>query len=116
MSGVQKAANALTLNRHVMPASRVVELEDKIKSYYQVDEITAEFMEKCRNLEIHVPNVHYVPHGKKVVSHYESNDGLLALERKWREHFLATMKPNHLPALWSVNHSRTLEDKWGEKK
>ena len=30
--------------------------------------------------------------------------GLLDLEVRWRKHFLSTMKPKHLPPLWSINH------------
>jgi hypothetical protein len=69
----------------------------------------------AKNLEIHVPNADYVPHGLKVVRFFqeEQTDGLLALERLWREHFLETMRPRHLPALWSVEHHRKPEEKWG---
>ena len=31
---------------------------------------------------------------------------MINLEVKWRKHFLLTMKPQHLPALWSVNHQQ----------
>ena len=32
-------------------------------------------------------------------------DGLVAFERLWRQHFLDSMKPNFLPKGWSVEHS-----------
>lgn len=56
-----------------------------------------------------------MPHGLRVVKHFEEQDqgGLLALERRWREHFLRSMKPKHLPKLWSVDHNRKPEEKWG---
>lgn len=28
------------------------------------------------------------------------------MERMWREHFLSTMNPKHLPNLWSVRHNQ----------
>ncbi len=62
-------------------------------------------------------NEAYVPHGLKVVqAHAEQGlKGLMDLERRWRQHFLTTMQPRHLPPLWSVdhNHSKFLR-KYGE--
>lgn len=116
MSGVQRAANALLFNNKI-PSERVAELEGIIKSYYEVDVVTPEILEKAKNLEIHVDNADYVPHGLKVVRHFDQQpNGLLALERLWREHFLRTMQPRHLPALWSVEHHRKPEEKWGNVK
>ncbi len=114
LSGVQKAANALTLNKDKMPASRITALEKIIKEYYEVEVVSLEILEMARNLEINVPNADYVPHGLKVVRYFEKQPGgLLALERLWREHFLHKMQPRHLPALWSVEHNRKPEEKWG---
>ena len=116
LSGVQKAANALSLNNASIPSERVKELEEVIKKYYEVDVITPEILEKARNLESHIANADYTPHGLKVVQHFKKEDGgLLALERLWRKHFLQTMKPRHLPELWSVEHHRKPEDKWGSE-
>jgi len=35
----------------------------------------------------------------------EREGGLEQFQRMWREHFLATMKPRHLPELWCVEHN-----------
>ena len=53
-----------------------------------------------------IPNENYSPHGKLVVQHYieRSGEGICALERRWRKHFLDTMRPKFLPPLWSVEH------------
>jgi uncharacterized protein YbdZ (MbtH family) len=52
-------------------------------------------------------NGNYKPHGLWVVMHFSDpkNGGLMYLEQRWREHFLATMRPRYLPALWSVQHN-----------
>lgn len=51
-------------------------------------------------------NENYFAHGAKVVEFYQnSKEGLIGLERKWREHFLHTMKPKYMPELWSVEHN-----------
>lgn len=113
LSGVQKAANALFFSRNTIPSHRATELEEIIKDYYKVQTISSEVIEMARNLEIHVPNADYVPHGLKVVRYFEEQEnGLLKLERIWREHFLQTMQPCYLPALWSVEHSRSIDEKW----
>ena len=98
-----------------MPASRVSELEDVIKTYYQVDVVTPEVLQMGSNLQIRIPNADYIPHGLKVVRHYQERENLLALERRWREHFVNAMNPKHLPSLWSVEHNRKPEEKWKGK-
>lgn len=52
-------------------------------------------------------NESYVPHGLKVVQVYAQRGlrGLMELERRWRQHFLSTMRPRHLHPLWSVSHN-----------
>lgn len=116
MCGVQRAANALFFNSKI-PQDRIEELEKVIKSYYEVDLVTPEVLERARNLEIHVLNLDYVPHGLKVVRYFQEQDGgLLSLERLWREHFLRTMEPRYLPALWSIEHHRKPEEKWSNGK
>lgn len=54
-------------------------------------------------------NEAYVPHGLKVVrAHAEQGlPGLMGLERRWREHFLVTMRPHHLPPFWAVDHNHS---------
>ena len=64
-----------------------------------------------------VPNNNYKPHGQQVVQHYlESGKGLMALEKRWRQHFLDTMKPQFLPDLWSVDHQKLRLDIRVEEK
>ena len=116
---VQKAANALLTSRHLMPVERVAYLESKVIEYFELQETekpSQDILERAQNLEIRIPNADYVPHGLKVVRHFEEKhskqEGLLVLERLWREHFLRTMKPKHLPDLWSVDHNRKPEEKW----
>ena len=52
-------------------------------------------------------NEEYVPHARKVVEHFiQGQGGILALEVKWRKHFLETMKPKHMPPNWSIDHQK----------
>ncbi|XP_066044331.1 exonuclease 3'-5' domain-containing protein 2 isoform X2 [Chamaea fasciata] len=62
-------------------------------------------------------NESYVPHGLKVVQCCAEGGlrSLMQLERRWRQHFLDSMKPKHLPEQWSVDHNHVkLIQKYGE--
>lgn len=50
-----------------------------------------------------------MPHGLKVVRAHAQRGlpGLMELERRWRQHFLASMQPRHLPPLWAVDHNHS---------
>jgi hypothetical protein len=60
-----------------------------------------------------VLNETYVPHGKKVVDYYVDHEGIIPLERLWRQNFLDKMQPKFLPPLWSVDHQKLrLDIRW----
>ena len=54
---------------------------------------------RCR-----VANDAFRPHGHAVVEHVIEHGGLIGFEKIWRQHFLDSLMPRHLPALWSVDH------------
>ncbi|XP_019407600.1 PREDICTED: exonuclease 3'-5' domain-containing protein 2 isoform X4 [Crocodylus porosus] len=60
-----------------------------------------------RESYIRIYNENYVPHGLKVVQCFAKGGlcSLMQLERRWRQHFLDTMQPKHLPVRWSVDHN-----------
>ena len=43
-------------------------------------------------------------HAESVVNFFRENNGILKLEKMWRQHFLDVMKPKFLPANWSIDH------------
>ncbi|MBN3300330.1 EXD2 protein, partial [Amia calva] len=113
---VRSAARAL-LNADGLPQSRREELLGIIKKFFSVEEITPDLLKRAASLETRIFNESYIPHGLKVVQAYSQGGlcGLMDLERHWRQHFLSSMQPRHLPPLWSVdhNHSKLLR-KYGE--
>eukprot|EP00064_Thunnus_orientalis_P008797 superscaffoldBa00001072_g8820 len=117
---VRSAARALLTAGEGLPEQRREELQDLIKSFLDMNEeqeLTDEALQQAASLETRIFNEAYVPHGLKVVHAYAEQGlrGLMDLERRWRQHFLTTMHPRHLPPLWSVdhNHSKFLR-KYGE--
>ncbi|XP_051724400.1 exonuclease 3'-5' domain-containing protein 2 isoform X3 [Ctenopharyngodon idella] len=106
---VRSAARALLSASDGMPESRKEELLSVIQSFFcnGQQEVTQEMLQKAAALETRIFNESYVPHGLKVVQAYAEHGlrGLMELERCWRQHFLTSMQPRHLPPLWSVNHN-----------
>ncbi|MEE6491821.1 hypothetical protein FKM82_016394 [Ascaphus truei] len=113
---VRSGARAL-LNAGGLPEQRREELLTIIKAFYSTENITAETLQEAANLETRVFNETFKPHGLKVVQSF-ANSGLkslMELERRWRQHFLDTMQPKHLPQQWSVDHNHSkLIRKYGD--
>ncbi|XP_074548261.1 exonuclease 3'-5' domain-containing protein 2 isoform X2 [Halichoeres trimaculatus] len=117
---VRSAARALLTAGGGLPEQRRDELQDLIRSFLNMneeEELTDDALQQAAGLETRIFNEAYVPHGLKVVqAHAERGlPGLMELERRWRQHFLTSMQPRHLPPLWSVdhNHNKFLR-KYGE--
>ncbi|XP_072545556.1 exonuclease 3'-5' domain-containing protein 2 isoform X2 [Salminus brasiliensis] len=121
---VRSAARALLSAGESMPDTRRDELLSLIRTFFsekeegvvieeeglvteEKGEVTEEMLQTVANLETRIFNEHYVPHGLKVVRAYAEHglQGLIDLERRWRQHFLSSMQPSHLPPLWSVDHN-----------
>ncbi|XP_056152411.1 exonuclease 3'-5' domain-containing protein 2 isoform X2 [Lampris incognitus] len=117
---VRSAARALVTAGNELPEQRHKELQTIIRDFLNLEEdqeLDAEALQQVADLETRIFNEEYMPHGRKVVSMCAKDGirGLMDLERRWRQHFLTTMQPRHLPALWSIdhNHSKFLR-KYGE--
>ena len=75
------------------------------------------FLRPCPSYLGRISNENYVPHGLKVVQHHTQGGlrSLMQLESRWRQHFLDSMQPRHLPQQWSVDHNhQKLLRKYGE--
>ncbi|XP_074854978.1 exonuclease 3'-5' domain-containing protein 2 [Carettochelys insculpta] len=113
---VRSGARAL-LNADDLPDTRREELLQGIKDFFNTEIITSEMLQEAAGLETRVCNESYVPHGLKVVQCFARGGlrSLMQLERRWRQHFLDSMQPKHLPEQWSVNHNHgKLIRKYGE--
>ena len=118
LKAVRSAAKALLNNKGNIPSARVTELKHVLSSYYGITDVDEEVCKRGMNLESNILNENYVPHGKKVVEYFiSSGDGILYLEKIWRQHFLDTMKPKYLPPFWSVSHQeQRLDIRLAEKR
>ncbi|CAO1397422.1 unnamed protein product [Diamesa hyperborea] len=103
---IQKVARALHFGNAKIPGKRQEELRIKLQELCPDKQITTEFIAELAELPRVVrKNEDFVGHGELVANYYKKNEGLTALERMWRQHFLDTMKPKYLPELWSVDHN-----------
>ncbi|XP_064487258.1 exonuclease 3'-5' domain-containing protein 2-like [Ornithodoros turicata] len=105
---IKSAARALLRSRDRLPSDRVAALEQVLNDHYNSDSVTKELVEEAAEIDTKIYNTNFVAHGVKVVEHYKRNGGLISFETKWRKHFLETMKPKYMPALWSVDHHHEL--------
>ena len=106
---IRSAGRALRGNRgrkegKGIPQKRVEELLAVIKEHYETDTVDDETIDKAADCSVMEENENFVPHSRAVVQHFLERGGLLELEVMWRQHFLDTMQPRHLPPLWSVHH------------
>ncbi|XP_003472425.1 exonuclease 3'-5' domain-containing protein 2 [Cavia porcellus] len=103
---VRSGARAL-LNAESLPAYRKEELLQALREFYSTDAITDEMLQEAASLETRIFNGSYVPHGLKVVQCHARGGlrSLMQLESRWRQHFLDSMQPRHLPQQWSVDHN-----------
>lgn len=103
---IQKVARALHFGNVKIPQERQEELRIKLHELCPDKTITTEYIAKLAELPRVVrKNEDFVGHGELVANYYKTNEGLTALERMWRQHFLDAMKPKYLPELWSVDHN-----------
>lgn len=116
----QRFANALLKGKNI-PVDRLEQLRKDLKDSYPNEEINEEFLVDLIQRKPEDANLN--SHGQIVVERYKKMEGLVALEKMWREvslinfiivkkiinnffqHFLTFMNPKFMPNLWNVNHS-----------
>ena len=105
LKAVRSHARALLKDKdNKIPDDRRKELTQTLLEYFKKEVLTEDDIETAADLDPRYDNDDYVSHAENVVKHYSENDGILRLEKLWREHFLKTMKPKFLPPNWSVDH------------
>lgn len=99
---VRNAGNSLYYHFDKMPVARREFLLDKLRDYYNKEEISKDDMLNAAKINPEVQTEQYVPFGKFIVDQYV--DDMLSFIVMWRQHFVDHMKPKYLPDFWSVNY------------
>lgn len=105
LSRVKSAAKALLKAKGNIPPERQKMLREIVRVHFEVDKVTEEELKEAAAMNTFVTNENYIAHGLKVYQHVCKNGGLMALESRWRKHFLDTMQPKFLPNMWSIDHN-----------
>ncbi|XP_070492794.1 exonuclease 3'-5' domain-containing protein 2-like [Chironomus tepperi] len=117
---IQRSARALLNQKIKIPEQRRTELEKIVQAAYPDKTLTTDFLNEIVN-ESEPQIEHKTSHGELVVDFYKKNDGLIELEKIFRQHFLDTMQPQFMPKLWNINHNanrlgiRALEQRIDQK-
>lgn len=107
---VRSAARALLNPKANIPEFRKTELKKVLEDFYGTSDFSPEILQQAAEIEYRVDNKDYAPHGKLVVRFIEKNGGLHMFEKRWRQHFVKTMKPQFLPKNWSIHHRHERHD------
>ncbi|XP_052101833.1 exonuclease 3'-5' domain-containing protein 2-like isoform X1 [Mytilus californianus] len=101
---VRSAARALLNPKAKIPESRKMELKKTLEDFYGILDFSPEILAQAAEIEYRVDNRDYIPHGKLVVRSIKKSEGLYQFQKRWRQHFVNTMKPQYLPTNWSIDH------------
>lgn len=101
---VKSAAKALNYAGQNLPSARHEQLTCIVQEHFKTFSLTPEMIQEAATMETRKENSNYVSHGQEVVKKIREEGKLLEFEKMWRQHFLDTMRPRHLPPLWSVDH------------
>lgn len=101
----QRMANALLFSKQQIPEKRREELKLQLEKSFPGQDITHEFLRNLLSLQKVKLGELVASHGETVVKRYRETEGLVQLEKRWRQHFLDNMQPKYMPQLWSINHN-----------
>lgn len=93
-------ASALLRYKDTIPDKRYNKMMDVIRKYYGRNEITSDDLNKASTIEYNTLRPDYIPEGKLVV---DAITDIEAFVKRWRQHFVVSMEPNHMPQYWSVD-------------
>ena len=92
-----KAGRALQQYSDQMPDERICVLVQVLRDFFEVDIVSEESINEACNLDVYEDTVSC---GKHVV---KSLDNIPEFIKLWRQHFLDTMDPQHMPQYWDID-------------
>lgn len=96
---VNSAASALLRYRSQLPPSRILELKNILREYFQ-KEPTEQDIEHAASLPY--IKVNLVEQGEQVI---KNTPDLNVFVQRWRNHFIDTMRPQFMPQGWTLSRS-----------
>jgi hypothetical protein len=120
---VQSTAQALLKWKDRIPASRILEYQNLLVDWFQLDSIDAltdQHLTRASQIEARRPNPKFIPGPslimevlKKKSDNNNNSDNMMIAQfvRDWRLHFLQIMQPKFLPVGWSVDSPVQCDDR-----
>ena len=102
---VKRHATALLMYRDRIPEQRVSLLMESLRDHYGRQEVTEKDIRFAARLNPAAGQPVRKSYGQAVV---ERAGDLDAFIKMWREHFLSTMNPGHMPPHWNVERKVTV--------
>eukprot|EP00548_Thalassiothrix_antarctica_P014127 CAMPEP_0194179614 /NCGR_PEP_ID=MMETSP0154-20130528/13040_1 /TAXON_ID=1049557 /ORGANISM="Thalassiothrix antarctica, Strain L6-D1" /LENGTH=357 /DNA_ID=CAMNT_0038895023 /DNA_START=12 /DNA_END=1085 /DNA_ORIENTATION=- len=108
LSKIKSAAMALLNHKNKLPQNKTEEYTLLIQNYLKTSsELTTEQLRDAASVEHRAPNPDYIPGAELVVNDLLKNENeeesLSEFVYGWREFFLETVQPRHLPTGWRVD-------------
>lgn len=97
LKNVCMAASALLLHKTSIPLVRQEYLMEVLRKYYGREVVETELQE-IANIRYNVDRPEYKPEGQVVVERLEDIEVFV---KRWRRHFLLTLKPEYMPQHWT---------------
>ncbi len=85
----------------LIPLKRIEEITSRLKEFFQKDEITEQDLVEISKAD-YLNREGYKYHGELVIKQVEDLEEFV---KRWRNHFISTMKPKFLPAGWDIERS-----------
>jgi len=94
-------ANALLYHDNI-PVPRKTEITEWLKKFTGKENLTEQDLIDVMELPT-VDFSDYVPYGKIIADTLDTDEKLTQFVRRWRQHFIDTVKPKFMPKHWSVD-------------
>lgn len=113
---MRSSAMALMNWRQKLPLSQIAHHESNVKLYFDKNEtfsgaITKEQLQKVIHVDYRIQNPNYIPGPELVVNSLVNNhEAMSDFIKGWREFFLDTIHPRHLPKGWSIHYPITCDE------
>ena len=95
-----KASHAILNHGPKIPAERMTILKQAIKDYLEKAELTDADIAAVSEMQWQIVPEDYACASKKIVDTLTSID---EFAKRWREHFITTMTPKHMPEHWTTD-------------
>lgn len=98
----------IMLSEPNLPAAKRELFMQLVKTYLNKDSVSEDELRELASREYKTLNENHQTHEQLIVDKLKTEDDIAKFVKRWREHFVKTMKPAHLPKYWSVDHPVTI--------